>query len=379
MGETERIREEILAVRKANQELFRRRWRYSARMSEAVGWRCVAVYMIALTACGAVQPRAVVDDARVDAVSNDADFDAQDVDASVQQFRSCVGLGATCGQNTNDSCCETIAIPGGMYYRGYDKAGNGDMLHPATISTFRLDRYEVTVGRFRSFVNAGMGTQANPPVSGAGARVTIPGSGWETSWNSLLAQNQSALIVAIHCDGSIHTWTDAPGANENLPMNCISWYDSMAFCAWDGGFLPTEAEWNYASSGGDQQRAYPWSSPADSLTLGGSLASYSDGTNCTGDGMPGCGMSDIVSVGSKSAGNGRWGQSDLAGNVAEWTLDWEMDYVNPCSDCAQLSLGTYRQARGGGFDHIAPRLRSGNRSGTMPANRGGDIGVRCAR
>jgi len=35
------------------------------------------------------------------------------------------------------------------------------MSHPATLSDYRLDAYEITVGRFRQFVDAGFGTQAN--------------------------------------------------------------------------------------------------------------------------------------------------------------------------------------------------------------------------
>ena len=68
----------------------------------------------------------------------------------------------------------------------------------------------------------------------------------------------------------------APGANESLPINCITWYEAFAFCAWDGGFLPTEAEWNYAAAGGSEQRAYPWSNPPTSTTIDCSHANYDD-------------------------------------------------------------------------------------------------------
>src|SRR5262249_34890732 len=54
------------------------------------------------------------------------------------------------------------------------------------------------------------------------------------------------------------TWTTAPDANEDLPITCINFYEAYAFCIWDGGFLPSEAEWEYAAAGGDEQRAYPW-------------------------------------------------------------------------------------------------------------------------
>ena len=296
---------------------------------------------------------------------------------------SCVGLPATCGVSGNDSCCNSLEVPSGSYDRSYDLAGDGtsgNTMYPATVSKFRLDKYEVTVGRFRAFVNAGMGTQLSPPMPNAAAHANIAGSGWSASWNATLVANTAALVAAVKCNSTWQTWTDTPAANEHRPMICITWYEAMAFCAWDGGYLPTETEWNYAASGGDQQRAYPWSNPAGSLTpLDSAHASYYDGTNCVGDGMAGCAATDMVAVGTKPAGDGRWFQSDLAGNVFEWTLDWYASYVNPCMDCANLVEASYRVVRGGSFVNGATDLRGSYRYDFTPTNRNYNIGVRCAR
>jgi formylglycine-generating enzyme required for sulfatase activity len=249
------------------------------------------------------------------------------------------------------------------------------MTAPAMISSFRLDKYEVTVGRFRKFVEAGMGTQANPPLEGAGAHAAIAGSGWSASWNTKLATSRDALTAAVKCNTTFQAWTDAASLNEARPMNCLTWYEAMAFCAWDGGYLPTEAEWNYAAAGGEQQNAYPWASS----TVDGTHASYYDGTSCVGDGMMGCALTDLVAVGTKPNGNGRYGQSELAGNVSEWTLDSISPYPNPCTDCAKLTDAGDRVIRGGSFGESAFYLRTGVRGSSGPADRSHGIGVRCAR
>ena len=54
----------------------------------------------------------------------------------------------------------------------------------------------------------------------------------------------------------------------------MNWFESYAFCIWDGGFLASEAEWNYAAAGGSEQRYYPWSSPATSTTIDGTYAVF---------------------------------------------------------------------------------------------------------
>jgi formylglycine-generating enzyme required for sulfatase activity len=289
-----------------------------------------------------------------------------------------MGLAATCGMGANDNCCRAATVTGGTFHRSYDGVGFTDMSFPAMVSTFVLDKYEVTVGRFRAFVDAGLGTQASPPAAGAGAHPKLAGSGWDSAWNTSLAADTSALTAAVKCDSTYQTWTDAPGGNENKPMNCVRWYEAMAFCIWDGGYLPTEAEWNYAASGGSEQRVYPWSAPGSSTTIDCTYANYDPGTACVSGGTN--------RVGSESPrGDGRdWGlggHSDLAGNVWEWTLDWYASTypTMSCDDCANLTPATNRVVRGGGFGNVASALRAADRNNGGPINRYSHVGFRCAR
>ncbi len=295
---------------------------------------------------------------------------------------SCQRLDAVCGPDGAQDCCTSLAVSGGTYYRGYDFADDsrsGTSNAPAIISSFLLDKYEVTVGRFRAFVAASGGTQQNPPSPGAGAHTSLAGSGWNEIWNELLLSNNAQLSAAVKCSPPYQTWTETPGPNETRPMNCVNWYEAMAFCIWDGGFLPTEAEWNYASAGGAEQRAYPWSVPPTSVALDSAKASYRDGATCPGDGLPACELTDYLPVGSKPAGNGLWGHADLGGNVSEWTFDWFADYQTPCVDCAQLVDGGFRVFRGGNAVADASYMRAATRFYSTPDTRSRDVGFRCAQ
>lgn len=299
---------------------------------------------------------------------------------------SCSSLPSSCGPTGTSSCCASPLVPGGTFYRSFDHGTDNaytDMTNPATLSDFRLDTYEVTIGRFRQFVNAGLGTQVSPPPTGAGAR-TLNGmanqGGWDPSWNASLAADTTALVTAVKCDVRYQSWTDTPGANEALPMNCISWYEAFAFCASDGGFLPTEAEWNYTAAGGSEQRAYPWSNPASPLTIDCSYANYDinspPGAYCA-NGTTGA----VNRVGSESPkGDAKYGQADLAGNVSEWTLDaYQSPYGNPCNDCADLTFAGGRVVHGGGLGEGAPSLRGAFRYNASPFGGAAGVGVRCGR
>jgi formylglycine-generating enzyme required for sulfatase activity len=285
-------------------------------------------------------------------------------------FASCAALASTCGPNDDESCCACPAIPGGSFDRGADPTA------PATVSDFRLDRFEITVGRFRAYLAA---YPASRPAAGAGAHPAVAGSGWDTAWDASLAADQGALLAAIKCDATYQTWTDAPGLNDDKPMTCLSWFDAFAFCAWDGGRLPTEAEWNYASAAGAEEREFPWSNPPSSITIDRTYAVY----DCTGDGSAAgaCAAADIQKVGSRSPkGDGKWGHADLAGNMEEWLFDWyTIPYPTPCADCANLQAGTSRSIRGGSWFHHSDLAGSVPRASSAPTTRNRVYGARCAR
>jgi formylglycine-generating enzyme len=303
------------------------------------------------------------DDAGDAADAGDAGDDAAVVPAS------CANLPDICGPTGTAPCCATVVVPGGTFFRGYDVAFDGlypTMAFPATVSSFRLDTYEVTLGRFRAFVEAGGGTQAMPPSAGAGAHPNIAASGWSPTWNALLPTDTAALIASLTCS-TYPSWTPTAAANEALPINCISWALAAAFCVWDGGYLPTEAEWHLAASGGDEQRAYPWSVPAGATTIGCGFADYQ-----------GCAPGGPSNVGSRSpTGDGRWSNADLAGNVWEWMLDYDGTLPMPCTDCLNTMPNAAHVLRGGSIASTTANLRAADRYAETA--RGDHIGVRCAR
>ena len=289
---------------------------------------------------------------------------------------SCVELAPTCGPNGDSACCEASLIFGDTF----DRSNNE--LYPATISDFRLDLYEVTVGRFRKFVETTDGTFR--PDTGSGKNPNNPSDpGWAAEFNDELPIGRDELTgtdVGVKCEAPLATWTDAPGPNESRPINCVTWYVAFAFCIWDGGRLPTEAEWNFAAAGGRQQRYFPWSIPPESTALAPSHASYFDvrTRTCLGDNQLGCDVTDFVAVGSKPDGRGRFRNSDLAGNVYEWMIDAFGPYPPECDDCASFT-GSGRVGRGGSYVNFEGLLTTFARTEFAANYRSSAFGIRCAR
>jgi formylglycine-generating enzyme required for sulfatase activity len=199
-------------------------------------------------------------------------------------------------------------------------------------------------------------------------------SGWDASWNAELATTEEDWSTRLGRD-SFSTWTSSVSTNERRPINLESWYEAYAFCIWDGGFLPSEAEWYYAASGGSEQRAYPWGSTAPGANA--DLAVY--GCYYRGAGMICTDVQNIAEVGSVVAGDGKWGQSDLGGNLQEWNLDWFVGFSVPCGDCASVASGSQRVQRGGSFELDATYLLAATRDPYAPTTRYDNQSARCAR
>jgi formylglycine-generating enzyme required for sulfatase activity len=324
--------------------------------------------------------------------------------------RSCTGgpgADKKCGGQPNDDqtmgshdCCEVAAIPGGSYNRFNDAA------FPATVSSFSLDVFEVTVGRFRAWVNATNGNlRGSAPPEGGGAHPKIKGSGWRSEWNKYLPssreevdrmlgpEDSDAPFMAcqygtnVEDSGALTWWTEAldkkvkdlnkgkadvlaentKEALDRKPLNCVPWHVLFAFCVWDGGRLPTDAEFGFAAAAGNEQRQFPWGNvdakdkahiaDRNDLSLVPTYeygAKYANarlydktlGPNVFEDnyaftyGGKAMARTDnathIAPVGRKPLGNGKWGHADLAGGMFEWMLDEGPIRQGPCNDCANV-------------------------------------------
>jgi len=316
---------------------------------------------------------------------------------------------ANCGSAGSESCCTSLALTAGTFDRSYRYVADAaiDAADPATISGVKLDKYEVTVGRFRQYENqmndGGLGTPSagegkhtylnggaglvNVGDGGAGGGTPSYEPGWVTADKAYFMPTPMHLQCDV-VDGSanVGTWTPSVGGNESLPINCVNWFEAYAFCIWDGGFLPTEAEWEYAAAGGSQLREYPWGSTAPGTTnhyaIYDCLFGATSDAACTRDNVS---FSSIAPVGTAAAGDGPWGQVDLAGNLFEWTLDtFQPTYIDPCTDCANLSASATpasqsRVIRGGAFNQGSGSLLSARRQASGAQNRSPAIGFRCAR
>jgi len=286
---------------------------------------------------------------------------------------SCVGGPSTCGTGLagmGQTCCTSPLLPPGSFAR------DGISDRPATIQSFRLDRFEVANIRFNRFVSAW--NQGWRPAPGAGKHTHLrDGAGlmlredtYETGWDTAWTAEVDVSAEARTGDGSsFATTTDA------LPVNFVNFYEAYAFCIWDGGFLPSAAEWAYVASGGNEQLTFPW---------GDELAG-TDNRRAVYDCLRTSGLcQDATSIGPVGSASvaGWFGHYDLAGNVAE-RVQGGLTTAGTCVDCLELPTTpspTVDQVRGGAFDSDAGELRNDAVPPTMSRSaRSAQAGFRCAR
>jgi formylglycine-generating enzyme required for sulfatase activity len=142
------------------------------------------------------------------------------------------------------------------------------------------------------------------------------------------------------------------GAQANHPVVNVSWYDAMAYAAWLGGNLPTEAEWELAARG-SVGRMYPWGNERPTRTR----ANYDPDGGGVGR-TPG-----TAPVGSFPEGATPERIHDLAGNVWEWCRD---------------GLSNARVLKGGSYFNGERYLATAPRNSLHPEGRESVVGFRVA-
>ena len=266
--------------------------------------------------------------------------------------------------------CGLVEVTGGTFTMGEATvAYRASPVQPVvTVGSFALDAYEVTVARFNAFWAvraASLGPIRSAPIA-------YPG-GQSIAWGAAAADPLPQDMY--------YNWSASSTTRDAHPMNGVDWWLSQEFCVWDGGRLPTEAEWEYAARGRAVEalssgRIYPWGDtpiPA-----------------CDRVQISGCAGTDggvTRRVGSFAASAGLF---DMAGNVFEWTADNYAAYsTGGSSACGHPSGLTnalcnnnatgLRVYRGGSWDFDVAYLRAASRYGSTPAGRFNGLGFRCAR
>ncbi len=233
-----------------------------------------------------------------------------------------------------------VEVPGGGFLMGCNDAVDDLCLddefpyHTVDVSTFWIDEFEVTADEYMACTDA------------SGCSVAETGNAWN---------NCNLGIVD----------------REDHPINCVTWYQAVDYCAWVGKRLPTEAEWEKAARGTDG-RMYPWGN--ETPTCDHAVIAWA-----------GCSFqSSTEPVGSRPLGASPYGAQDMAGNVWEWVEDWYHEtYDGAPTDGSAWVVpeDTRRVVRGGSWNeyYLSNDLRTSHRRSDMPEHNNAHLGFRCVQ
>jgi hypothetical protein len=218
-----------------------------------------------------------------------------------------------------------VKVPAGIFLMGSPAFRSNEEetpAHEAVVASFYLDRTEVTLAAYRTCVAAG--------------RCPAP------------------RTTVAFCNAK---YTD----REEHPVNCIDWYDAKAYCAFAGGRLPTEREWEYAAGGGSEHRPFSWGDAEPSAKLA-------------------CYDHPFGSCPVASYEPGAFGLYDVSGNVWEWTSSAFKPYPSSPSADEPSKENWVFVYRGGSWSRRFPKwLRTTLRNRVEPSHFHASLGVRCAR
>ncbi|MCB8998784.1 MAG: formylglycine-generating enzyme family protein [Bacteroidales bacterium] len=236
-------------------------------------------------------------------------------------------------------------IPGGVFHMGArDKRyarPDEFPVHKVRLSSFYMDKHEVTNHQFKEFVDStGYITIAERKIDWEEMKKSLPPGTPKPSDESLAPGSMqfnppdhpvpldNAMIWWSWAKGYSWKTPEGPGSSivgkEDFPVVHIAWLDAKAYADWAGKSLPTEAQWEYAARGGNDENIYPWGQ--EEVDIGSVKANTWQGNfpnnNSLRDGF--YGLAPAMSF----EPNG-YGLYDMAGNVWEWCQDWyNYDYYS---------------------------------------------------
>ncbi|WP_051318315.1 formylglycine-generating enzyme family protein [Cohnella thermotolerans] len=275
-----------------------------------------------------------------------------------------------------------VLLEGGEFEMGTDTAegfpsdGEGPV-RKVRVDPFLISPYTVTNRDFQEFVEAtGYVTEAER-------------FGWSFVFHLLVSEESRKQVSEVPQQVPwwlvVHGayWAKPEGPDSSIedrmdhPVVHVSWNDAMAYCAWSGTRLPTEAEWEYAARGGLKGKTYPW---GDLLKPEGKhMCNIWQGKfpvkNNASDGYVGTAPVDAYEP------NG-YGLYNMSGNVWEWCADWFSPQYHKLTstDNPLFTEPTgKRSMRGGSYlchRSYCNRYRVAARSGNTPDSSTGNTGFR---